>query len=171
MRKVIFAATCLAVSVVMLFAADEQQPLNVKTGSWQVEYLVKYSGLPPQYQAMMDQLTEQQKSAMGLPTAKTLKLCVKQKDLNKPWSGDNDCRWKVVKSTSSELDAQGTSCRNGSTRGSSDLNMDIQIHAIDSENVHATLHGTATMEGGNKMTLDGSYVGKWLSSMCEDSAK
>jgi len=170
MRKVIFATSCLAVSVVMLFAADEQQPLNVKTGSWQVEYIVKYGGLTPQYQAMMDQLTEQQKSAMGLPTAKTLKICVKQKDLNKPWSGDNDCRWTVVKSTGSELDAHGTSCRNGS-KGSSDLNMDIQIHAIDSENVHATLRGTATIQGGNQMTLDGSYVGKWLSSTCDANAK
>lgn len=172
MKNCLVVAGCLAVFAVVLFAADEHQPLNVKPGAWQLQYVIKYSGLPPQYQAMMDQLTEQQKSAMGLPTQQAHKICVKQKDLDKPWSaGDNDCRWTVVKSTSSEIDAHATSCRNGSNGQSSDMDMVIQIHAVDSENVHATLHGTATLQGGNKATVDGTYVGKWLSSTCEDKDK
>lgn len=169
MKNCMAIACCLVVFAVVLFASDRQQPLNVKPGTWQVEYKIKYSGLPPQYQSMVDQMTDQQKSAMGLATPKTSKICVKQKDLNKPWS--NDCHWTVEKSTASEIDAHSSACRNGSKGPSSDMDMEIEIHAIDSENVHATMHGTATIEGGNKMTLDGSYVGKWLSSTCSDNDK
>jgi len=171
MKNCLVVAGCLVVFAVVLFAGD-QQPLNVKPGTWQLQYVIKYSGLPPQYQSMMDQLTDQQKAAMGLPTQKAHHICVKQKDLNKPWSaGDNDCRWTVVKSTSSEIDAHGTSCRSGSNGQSSDMDLMIQIHAVDSENVHATFHGTATLEGGNKATVDGTYVGKWLSSTCSENDK
>ena len=92
MRKGIFVAGCLAMFVAALFAADEQ-PLNVKPGLWQVEFSVKYSGLPPQYQAMFDHMNAQQKAAMGIEAPRTYKMCVKAKDLNKGWTqGDDNCR-------------------------------------------------------------------------------
>lgn len=164
MRKAVLVASCLAVCIVTLFAADEQR-LNVKPGVWQVEYNVKYSGLPPQMQAMMDRLTAQQKAAMELEAPKTYKMCVKEKDLNKSWTeGDNNCRWKVVKSSSSDLEIHGTSCRAG------DAELDIKFHAVDSEHVLATMHGTGTEQGAN-ITLDGNYTGKWIASTCPAEMK
>jgi len=163
MRKKIFVIACLTVCVAVLFAADEQ-PLNVKPGEWQVKYDVKYTGLPPQYQAMVEQMTAQQKSAMGLAAPETSKLCVKAADLNKPWSQDN-CRWTVIKSTGSDLEAHSTSCQHGSRSANSDMDVNIKIHAVDSEHVRATLHGTAVMQG-SQVTIDGSYLGKWLASTC-----
>lgn len=163
MRKKTLVIACLNICVTVLFAADEQ-PLNVKPGEWQVQYDVKYSGLPPQYQAMVDQMSAQQKSAMGLGSAETSKLCVKAADLNKPWSQDN-CRWRVLKATGSDLESHSTSCQHGSRGANSDMDMNIKIHAVDSEHVRATLHGTAVMQG-SQVTIDGSYLGKWLGSTC-----
>lgn len=164
MRKSIFVATSLAVFVAVLFAADEQ-PLNVKPGLWRVELSVKYSGLPPQVQAAFDQMNSQQKSAMGLVAPKTYKMCVKAADLNKGWTqGDDSCRWKVIKSTSSDLELHSSSCR------AKDAEVDLKFHAIDSEHVHADMHGTETTNGMNA-TLDGSYEGKWLGSTCSTDSK
>lgn len=162
MRKKIFVSACLTVFVAVLFAAD-RQPLNVKPGEWQVQYDVKYTGLPPQYQAMVDQANARQKSAMGLAAPETSKLCIKAADLNKAWLQDN-CHWTTLKSTSSDLEAHSTSCQQG--RGAnSDMEMDIKIHAIDSEHVRGTVHGTTTMVG-SQVTIDGTYLGKWLGSTC-----
>lgn len=168
MKNCLLVAGCLAGFVIVLFGADEHQPLNVKPGTWQIEYKINYSGLPPQYQSMMDQMTDQQKSAMGLAAPTSSKICVKQKDLEKPWS--NDCRWTVERSTGSELDAHSSACRTGSKGTNSGMDMEIKIHAVDSENVHATMHGTASLQG-NRATVDGTYVGKWLSSTCNDNAR
>lgn len=162
MRKAGLVACCLAVCVTVLFAVDEQR-LNVKPGLWQVDYKVKYSGLPPQTQAMMDHMTAQQKAAMGIEAPKAYKMCVREKDLNKDWTqGDNNCQWKVVKSTSSDLELHTTACRHAE--------LDLKFHAVDSENVLATMHGTGTQQGAN-ITLDGNYVGKWLGSTCPADMK
>jgi len=142
MRKRISVASCLAVCVTVLFAADEQR-WNVKPGLWQFEYNVKYSGLPPQTEAMM-------------------KRCVRDKDLTKGWTqGHENCPWKVVKSTSSDLELHSTSCKAGD--GSE---VDLKFHAVDSEHVVATMHGTQ-----NGATLDGNYTGKWLGSTCPADLK
>jgi hypothetical protein len=164
MRKRIPVIGFLTVCVAVLFAADEQRPLNIKPGEWQVQYDVKYTGLPPQYQAMVDQMTAQQKSAMGLSTPETSKLCVKAADLDKPWSQDN-CRWTILKPTASNIEAHSSSCQHGSRGANSDMDMNIKIHALDSEHVRATLHGTAMMQD-SQVTIDGSYLGKWLGSTC-----
>jgi Protein of unknown function (DUF3617) len=171
MPKSILVAGSLAVLIAVLFAADEQLPLNVKPGMWQVDYNVKYIGLPPQYQAMMDQMTPQQKSAMGFDAPRTSKLCVKAKDLNKPWGEGDNCRWTTLKSTGSDLNVHSNACHRGSKAMSSDLDMDVKIHADDAERVHATIRGTATGEDGSKITLDGTYVAKWLGSTCSPDSK
>ena len=144
MRKSILVASCLAVCVVALFGVEEQR-LNVKPGVWQVRLNVKYSGLPPQNQ--------------------TYKMCLKEKDLNKGWTqGDNNCRWNVVKSTSSDLELRSTACR------ARDSEVDLNFHAVDSEHVQATLHGTSN-EQGTKVNFDGDYTGTWLGADCPADLK
>jgi Protein of unknown function (DUF3617) len=164
MRKAVYLLCCLGIYAALLFGATGQ-PLNVKAGVWQVEYNIKYSGLSPQLQAMMDHMTPQQKAAMGIAAPKTYKMCVKEKDLNKSWTeGDDNCRWKIVKSTSSDLEIHGTACRAG------DGEMDVKIHALDSEHVRATLHGTGNEQGSN-VTINGDYTGKWMGAACPADLK
>ena len=170
MRKTMFFVGGLTICAAVLFAATEQQPLDVKTGLWQVETTVKYSGLSPQMQAMMDRMTPEQRSAMGFGTPKTYKTCVTQKNLNTPWvQGDNNCRWTVLKSTSSDLEVRGNSCRAGKNE-TMDSQVELKIHAVDSEHVRATMHGTG-VGGGNNISLDGTYMGKWLSASCPSDMK
>lgn len=164
MRKAILVITGCVICSAVLFAVTEQR-LNVKPGVWQVEYNVKYSGLPPQVQAMMDRMTAQQKAAMGIVAPKAYKMCLKEKDLNKGWTqGDNNCRWQVVKSTSSDLELHGTACKAGRNEGA-ESEVDLKFHAVDSEHVRATMHGTQTGNGMNA-TLDGNYTGTWLAASC-----
>lgn len=164
MRNAMLAMSCLTVCAVVLSAYPEQQRLDVKTGNWQVEYKVRYSGLPPQVQAMVDRMTAQQRSSMGLDSAKTYNACVTQQTLNTAWLKDKNCTWTIVKSTSTELDAHGTSCRAGNSTNSE---LDIKIHAVDSEHVRASMHGTST-GNGNNVVLDGDYTGTWTSATCAE---
>lgn len=154
MRKMILLLSGLAISASLLAAVTEQL-LNVKTGLWQVDMTANYGGLPPQMQAMLT----------GMGGTKTYKTCVDRKQLSTPWiQGDDKCTWTVLKSTSSELDAHGTSCQLGKDLGLS-TEEDIKVHAVDPEHVRATVHGTATGNGINA-TLDGNFTGKWLSETC-----
>ena len=164
MRKPMLVVSGVVMCSVVLLAVTEQR-LNVKPGVWQVEYNVKYSGLPPQMQAMVDRMSAQQKAAMGIEAPKAYKMCLKEKDLNKGWTqGDNNCRWQVVKSTSTDLELHGTSCKAGKNEGAESA-LDLKIHVIDSEHVQATMHGTESGNGLNA-AIDGDYTGKWLSASC-----
>jgi len=164
MRKVILVVACL-VMCASIPAAVTEQPLNIKTGLWQVDMTLKYTGLPPEMQAMLDQMTPQQKPAAGLAGTKTYKPCVTPKEVNTPMvQGDDTCRWTVLKSTSSDLEVSGTSCQAGRNQGLS-TQVEVKVHAIDSEHVRAIVHGTGI---GNRVnaTLDGNYTGKWVGATC-----
>lgn len=164
MRKAILGVICLVTCVSLLTAVTEQ-PLNVKTGLWQVEMTLNYNGLPPDMQAMLDHMTPQQRASAGLGGTKTYKQCLTPKDVNKPMvQGDDTCHWTVLKSTSSDLDVRGTACQAGRNQGLN-TEVEVKVHAIDSEHVKATVHGTGTGNGVNA-TLDGNYAGKWIGANC-----
>jgi Protein of unknown function (DUF3617) len=163
-RKTIVVAACLVMCASVLAAVTEQ-PLNVKTGLWQVDMTANYSGLPPQMQAMLDNMTPQQRATAGLGGTKSYKQCLAPKDVNKPMvQGDDTCHWTVLKSTSSDLDVRGTACQAGKNQGLN-TEVEVKVHAIDSEHVKATMHGTGTGNGVNA-TLDGTYVGTWIGATC-----
>ena len=167
MRKVILAVSFLATAVA-LSADVTEVPLSVKPGLWQVERTLSYSGLPPNVQAMYDRLTPEQREASGYGAAHTFKTCVTEKQLHRAWTeGDMNCSWTVLKSTSSELDVRGTSCRMGKNEGLTSK-VDVKIQALDSEHVQGNIHGTATGNGVNA-TFDGSYVGKRIGATCPGS--
>lgn len=169
MRKAILVVSCLAICAALLFAATEQ-PLNVKPGLWQVERTVTYHGLPPQYQAMLDRLTPEQKAASGIDVPHPFKTCRTEKQINTSWvQGDNNCKWTVLKSTSTELEVHGTSCRLGRNEGQS-TSVDVNIHVLDPEHLRGDIHGTETGNGINA-TLDGTYTAKWLGATCPAEAK
>jgi hypothetical protein len=169
MQRIIFAVACLGMCASLLAAVTEQ-PLNVKPGLWQVDMTLNYTGLPPQMQAMLNQMTPQQRAASGLGGTKTYKQCVAAKDLNKPMvQGDDTCHWTILKSSSSDLDVRGTACQAGKEQGLS-TEVEVKVHAIDSEHVKATVHGTGTGNGVNA-TLDGTYAGKWIGETCPVGTK
>jgi hypothetical protein len=159
-------------------AADKSQPLNVKTGLWQITATNTTSGLPPipaNMQARIDKMTPEQraswetamKSRFGAtPRTTTHKQCVTNEDLDKdPFSGrDDKCNWTVVTSTRSEREMHGSSCEVGESEGmKTDIDMKLQV--VDSENVKASLEGTAT-GNGHTVNINGAYTGKWIGPAC-----
>ena len=102
MRKMILLVAVLLSATVLLAATLE--PLNVKTGLWQVTMTSTINGLPA-------------------PTTSTYKSCVKKEDLDKyPFTDPKaKCTWTVQSSTGSKMDATGTCMPEG--QGKIDFNM------------------------------------------------
>jgi hypothetical protein len=152
--KLLVVALC-STACVVLAATAQLQPLNAKTGLWQLTKAIKWTDLPPQLAAMMK----------AAPQTTTYNSCVTTKDLNtNPWangSGDN-CVWTVVNSTSSDMELQASGCSfgNGMTADAHG-----HIHIQDSENGTGSMMLTVT---GNGQTMHGvaTYTGKWVSASC-----
>jgi hypothetical protein len=157
MRKVIAVGmVCLAASLAT--AAGDVQPLNAKTGLWQMTQVVTWTGLPPQYASMMKN---------GQPVK--YKSCVKEKDLtSNPWGhgSEQKCDWKVVKSSSSDMEVEGKSCQMGDF-GTAEMHG--TIHVSDSENGTGTFNIVLTAQG-QKMNGHATYTGKWVSATCPADA-
>jgi hypothetical protein len=172
MRKV------LSATLICLLAGGKVQPLNVKTGLWQISMSTTMTGLPeipPEMQARLDQMTPEQrakieammKSKLGTPQTSSYKKCVTKEDLesnawNKP---DEKCDWTVVTSTGSEMEVKTNSCTAGKNMGMMQTDVDLKIHVVDSENVQATMQLTSN-GNGTTMKGNGTYTGKWLGSSC-----
>jgi hypothetical protein len=143
MRKMrLLGAISLAATVVV--AADNVQPLNVKTGLWQVTMTTTIQG-------------------MGTPQTHAYRSCVTKDNLNQyPFADpDNNCKYKVQSSTGSHMDVSG-SCL-PSEGGKADFK--IQLDAIDSEDVKGT--GQLTLAGPQgAMHGDYSGRGKWIGASC-----
>jgi len=133
------------VSATILFAAD-YQPLKVQTGLWQVNSTTNLT---------------------GTPHTSSYKTCVTPKNLNSnPWANgpDEKCVWTVVKSSASDMDVHGAECEAGKEYGMT-TNVDLKVHAVDAENVKASMEGTSKGNGQN-MNFSGTYTGKWIAASC-----
>jgi hypothetical protein len=130
--------TYLAIAVVAL-AADNLQPLDVKTGLWQIDESLSFNGQPGEKESRTQ--------------------CITAKQLTTVWGkGENFCNWTVLKSTRSDLEARGTSCGPGKN-----AELEAKVHRLDSEHTQGTLHGNVKEANA---TLDINYTGKWLSATC-----
>jgi hypothetical protein len=127
-------------------------------------------------QAKIDQMTPEQRARIeamiksrfgGTPQTTTYQKCVTTEDLNnnafvnKP---DERCTWTVLSSTGSDMEVQGTECAAGRNQGM-ETDVHIKIHAVDSENVKASVQGTAT-GNGHTLNINHTLTGKWISASC-----
>jgi hypothetical protein len=156
MRNKFLAAVVGTVIPIVVVAAGPLQPLDVKTGLWQMTKTVTWTDLPPQMAAMM-----------RAPQTTSYNSCVTAKDLNSnPWangSGDN-CTWTVLTSTSTDMEVRGTGCEFGRN---SRMTAEVQgtIHILNSESGTGSM--TVTLSGnGQTMHGQASYTGKWVSASC-----
>ena len=153
MKKVTaMAAICLGASLALAAPANIQ-PLKVKTGLWQMTQKVTWTGLPPQYAALLRDASHAQ-----------YKSCVRATDLIKnPWSNGSGqtCMWTVLSSNGTDMKVQGSCQGNDGAK----LQMQGNIHAADSEDGTGSMDVTLTMNG---MSAKGhaSYTGKWIGATC-----
>ena len=143
MRKPILLGAISFAAIVMI-AADSVQPLNVKTGLWQVTMTTTIQG-------------------MGRPQSHTYKSCVTKENINQyPFADpDNNCKYKIQTSTGTHMEVSG-SCMPPQA-GKADFR--IQLDVLDSEDVKGT--GELTFAGPDgQMHGEYSGKGKWLSANC-----
>ena len=129
-----------------VLAADNFQPMNVKTGLWKVTASNNLAGNEHSY---------------------SYNTCVTEKDLHTNPFGkgpDEKCDWTVLKSNSTDMEVRGNSCDAGKEFGmKTDVN--LKIHAVDTENVKAEMQGTSSGNGQN-MSFSGTFTGKWVRANC-----
>ena len=149
MRKMRLLAVIFLSSTILL-AGSALQPLNVKTGLWDVTMTTAING-------------------MGKPQTRNYKSCIKKEDLDKYPFADPDkrCTYTVVSSTGTTMEAHGT-CQPGSEGAKIDFN--LRLEAVDSENVKGTGQMNMSMEG---RTMDGNYnaTAKWIGATCPAGTK
>jgi Protein of unknown function (DUF3617) len=143
-RNTLFIVAIFTATV--LLAGDNYQPLNVKPGLWHVAGTNQF---------------------MGNSMKTDYKKCITAKDLNSnPWVNgpDQNCTWTVVTSTGTDMEIKGTSCDLGKDYGMT-TNVNLKLHAVDSENVKALMQGSST-GNGQTMNVSGTFAGKWMGSSC-----
>ncbi len=172
MRKLVLLGVIFS-WVVIAVAGDKVQPLNIKTGLWEVTLTSAVSGrvpIPPERLAGMtpEQRAKfeaaMEKRASGVPKTRTYKNCITKEQLNKDPFGDDkrNCTRTVLKSTGSKMDIREV-CEGDGVKS----DMTIQIEALSPENIKATGHVTAA--GGEKsMNVNTNFTGKWLGATCPE---
>jgi hypothetical protein len=143
MHKKILLGVISLVAIVAV-AQNKVQPLNIKTGVWQITMTMTIQG-------------------MGSPHTHTYESCVTKENLSQyPFADpDNHCQYKVQSSTGTRMDVSG-SCM-PKEGGKADFK--IQLDAVDSENVNGT--GELTFAGPDG-AMHGEYSGKgkWIAATC-----
>jgi hypothetical protein len=130
------------------FGAGNLHPLNVKPGLWQMTMTARM-GAPMHY-----------------------KSCLKPKDLTAAaWTkgmGLSGCTWKVLNSTSTDIELQTTGCEkdsNGTT-----MQLHGKVHAIDSENTTGSFDISLT-DNGQAISNHADLTGKWIGATCQADMK
>jgi hypothetical protein len=143
------------------------QPLNIKTGQWEVTYSRSANGDVPMPSGFASKLTPEQRAryeaAMKEHSTHTYKSCVKKEDINGSLlKNDQKCDITILKSTSTELDGKMACDMDEGVRGSGTMNM----HVIDSEHTKGVTHMTMT-GNGRTFNTDATISSKWIGADCK----
>jgi hypothetical protein len=149
-KALLVRAACMIASVAM--GSGKYEPLNIKTGLWQVTETWSATGLP---------------NGMSVPPhTTTYKNCVTQKDLAANPFNDvqQKCSWTVLNSTATDMELKGTGCAVG---GNDDVkaNVHLKLHVVDQEHVTGSGDWTGTANG-QSMSGSASGSGKLVSATC-----
>ena len=169
--RVIFIGLILTSSLPVL-AADRVQPLNVKTGLWEMTMTTTTSGTMPISPELAAKLTPEQRARMdaamkansGEKTrTTTYKDCMTKEKLEKGadfGKADSKCPPTVANSTGSSVDVR-FSCEQAGVKTSGTIHFD----ALNLENIKGSGQTSAT-GGGNTMNAKLSWTGKWIGPTC-----
>jgi len=162
----------LMVTASALWAADNYQPLDVKTGLWEVTTVTNLSGQMPIPADLLEKLTPEQRArlqermnAKSMQPAKPIvsRNCLTQEQLDKGNSfteNRKSCNPTVVSSTKSKVEVR-LECVENDVK----VNAKVQFEAIDSENVKGQTLSTAT-GGDHTMNSSSTFIAKWISPSC-----
>ena len=169
--RTLFAALIL-LSSVALWAADQGQPLNVKTGLWEMSRTMTRSGSMPIPPELLQRLSPEQRARMeermkahsGEQTkTTTYQSCLTKEDLQEGPTFSEEkyqCSRNIVTSTSSKIEVHLT-CEQEGMNG----NATVQVEALSPESVKGSVQIVAN-GGGKTMNSNSNFTGKWIASSC-----
>jgi len=167
----LFSVMCLVAYAVL--AGDDFQPLNVKTGLWEITTTTAVGGapsIPPGALAGMnpDQRAKLESALKGMasaaPKARTYQQCITKEQLNRDAfsEGRNSCTRTILKSTGSRMEFREV-CKSEGMQ----TEMLMQIEALTPENVHGSGH-VASAGGNSAMNVSMDFTAKWLGASCPE---
>jgi hypothetical protein len=169
--RVIHRTTLVFALAVTTLAADDIQPLNVKTGLWDITVTNDVKGEPPIPQDRLDKLTPEQRArlermwkdreAKGAQT-KTRKTCVTEAKLKSYEFLDQEpsCTRTVIHSSSRELNFRVQCSSDEGTRVST-----YHIQALSPENIKGTIR-FENSSGERTLNISNEFTGTWSGPIC-----
>lgn len=155
-------------------AADKLEPLNVKTGTWEMSYTVNATGqmpfsderlaqLTPEMRARMEQLWKEQTS--NAAQTHTTKRCITEEDLRKFAFADasKSCTLTVLASSSAKLDVR-EECNTKDGKKTTTYH----LQAPTPESVKGDVDQEMTASS-RTMKIKGTFTAKWIGSACKDA--
>jgi hypothetical protein len=167
MRIIIVGLTLLTSGAVV--AANNIQPLNVKTGLWETNAITTISGQPPIPAEDLAKLTPEQRAKMETAMKSlagtrnlTYKSCVTKEKLAKGTAFDkSSCTWTTFTSTSTKAEMTGVCTEERYMK----VNVNLHIMVLNPESI--TGSGQMSFSGnGRTMSSSSTMTAKWLGPDC-----
>lgn len=173
MMRILVVGVGMGVVAALPARADDNTPLAVKPGLWEMTSDMQHSGAPPIPPEALAKMSPEQRQkveqamqgAMG-PQHRVDKHCVTAEDIKKGFdrmdeTSRGQCTQKVTAS-STTLHAGTFSCAGQGNRSGS-----YRVEAKSPESVVANWNMTMT-RGADTMTMKNDMQGKWLGADCGD---
>lgn len=159
----------IAATLLAAFAPSAHaETFDVKLGLWELTHTTKMQGMPPMPPELLAQLPperraqlEQQMTQAAAGHTKTSKNCYTEKDRDRLFMPEDEaaCTRKVIAQTKSKLEV-AVACT-----GKEQTDTHFTVEAIDAKHVKGVMNMTA-LHDGNRMTVDGTFTGKWVAADC-----
>jgi hypothetical protein len=158
-----------------IWAADKVQPLDIKTGLWEVTTTNLMSGMPPIPPEALARMTPEQRARMeesmkttmsGKPKTTTRKDCVTKEKLNKDYlfgEERKDCTRTVITASSSKTEMK-MQCQEENMK----MEGTVRMEALSSEHVKGTMK-MVTTGSGRTMNVDVDFNARYLGPVCGDT--
>jgi hypothetical protein len=146
------------------------EPLNVKTGQWEVMVATEMHGMPPIPEEALAKMPPEQREKLlamfgsrdGAPPKEHKSMeCVTREDLDKPFkpSDEEDCETKVLTSTATTQEIALT------CKGEHPSTGRMKVEATSPESMKATMD--LTVSGGKEpMQIKTKMRGRWIGPTC-----
>jgi hypothetical protein len=172
MKKGIFLASVI-LSSSALWAADNLQPLDIKTGLWEASMTHATAGMPPIPPEVLAKLTPEQRARMeemmknrsGASGTTTTKSCITKEKLEKDMAFRDErtqCTRTVVSSSSRGFEMK-LHCGEKDSTSDGTFKLDV----INSESVKGAFHMVVS-GGDHTMNIDNTFTGRYLGPACGD---
>ncbi len=167
MKKTLLLAAGLLVSLAVLAA----EPLNVKTGQWEITFTTQTHGMPPIPEEALAKMPPEQREKLlamfagrdgAAPKEHKSLECVTKEDLAKPFhpSEDENCQTTVLKSTSAMQDIS-VACK-----GEHPSTGRMHVEASSPESMKGSID-IALAGGKDAMQIKTQMSGRWVGPACK----